>query len=185
MTIECRLSHNLKNLKRQVIEKRIDEIKKTYRIKIYLTLLHYEEKELSILLHSCSIMNMYEIEGILLEIMNTLEYTMTHSFLTAEELLYVMESYPLSHEEKSEWIEHFKEHQSPAYIGLSSHECPTEISKMIESRKIRDYIQELKNNHKIIKRFIHQHIIYRSYDHESGIELATSLAKTLYQQKLL
>ena len=145
MTIECRLSHNLKNLKRHVIEKRIDEIKKTYRIKIYLTLLHYDEKELSILLHSCSIMNMYEIEGILLEIMNTLEYTMTHSFLTAEELLYVMESYALSQEEKSEWIEHFKEHLSLAYIGLSSHECPVEISKVIESRKIREYIQELEN----------------------------------------
>lgn len=185
MTIECRLSHNLKNLKKHVIEKRIDEIKKTHRIRIYLTLLHYEEKELSILLHSCSIMNMYEIEGILLEIVHTIEYTMTHSFLTAEELLYVIESYPLSQEEKSEWIEHFKEHQSTAYIGLSSHECPNEISKVIESRKIQDYIQELKNSHKIIKRFIHQHLIYRSYDHESGIELATSLVKTLYQQKLL
>jgi hypothetical protein len=185
MTIECRLSHNLPNLTKQVIKERIVEIKKSHRTTIYLTLLNYDEKELTILLHNCNLMNMGEIQGLLLELMHTQEYTMTSSYITPEELLFLIESYPLSQEEKNEWIEHFKQHQSPPYIGLSSHECHDEISKIMDSKKIRDYIQELKDSQKIIKGFIHKHILYRSYDHDSGFELASSLARSLYSQKLL
>lgn len=185
MTIKCTLSHNLLNLTRTIIEERIVEIKKTFRTSIILTLLRYEDKELVLMFHSCDTVNMGEIKGILFDLVQTIEYSMTSSYLTYQEALNILETHPISEEQKEEWKAHHNNHQIPSYLNLTSYEVTEDKRGLLSSRRIQNYLKQLNDNHNVIKRFFHQHIIYRSYDLDSGFELASSLAHQLHSNELL